>query len=74
MTEATSGVSSREDIAQFLARNDSMSLTMRARIRGIDEVEEARRFAQVEAEHQARREVIAAANQRAQELQDGGSA
>jgi hypothetical protein len=66
--QATSGVSSRESIAQFLARNDADSLTMRARIRGIDEPEEARKFARVEAEHQGRQEVVARANQRAEEL------
>jgi flagellin-like hook-associated protein FlgL len=44
-------------------------LTMRARIRGIDEPEEARKFARVEAEHQARQSVVARANQRAEELQ-----
>ena len=65
---ATSGVSSRESIAQFLARNDADSLTMRARIRGIDEPEEARKFARVEAEHQARQSVVARANQRAEQL------
>ena len=66
---ATSGVASRESIAQFLARNDADSLTMRARIRGIDEPEEARKFAEIEAEHQARRSVVARANRRAEELQ-----
>jgi hypothetical protein len=41
---------------------------MRARIRGIDEPGEARLFARVEAEHQARRSVVARANRRAEEL------
>jgi hypothetical protein len=42
---------------------------MRARIRGIDEPEEARLFARVEAEHQARQSVVARANRRAEEIQ-----
>lgn len=66
---ATSGVASHSRIALFLARNSADSLTLEARIRGIDEAEEARRFAQVEANHRQRKSVIAAANKRAKELQ-----